>query len=321
MKYYGIQNEVKAYINRLQDENGIFVSTTTIKTINDRVESLKRSGVWSRFSLGFNDTDGDAYLTRAGVTNPLGRCEVLWFTRGMKALGLWQNTVAWAMRNYQNAGIGSTVYSMGGLGIFNGTAQNSPTWDISGLYFSGNIARPRMIVSNLAQTNYRQKTLFVAGLTEPGTTANGGERGHFITTWNAPTRYGQFGTFRGMGFGGFDQQSECGDTNPSSTTTWSQTNSLLEYNKYHTHALVFNSGALLAYKNGSFANSNSTFGSPAILSDQGFTFMDDGNDTYGYSKGYVGFGCCFNNIALNAFQISSLNNLVKSTLGFNLGLP
>lgn len=42
MKYYGIQNEVKAYINRLQDENGIFVSVSDIKTINDRVESLKK---------------------------------------------------------------------------------------------------------------------------------------------------------------------------------------------------------------------------------------------------------------------------------------
>ena len=137
MKYYGIQNEVKAYINRLQDENGIFVSTTTIKTINDRVESLKRSGVWSRFSLGFNDTDGDAYLTRAGVTDPLGRCEVLWFTRGMKALNLWSNMIAWTMRSYQNIGTASTVYSIGGLGVFNGTMINAPTWGINGINFDG----------------------------------------------------------------------------------------------------------------------------------------------------------------------------------------
>ncbi len=137
MKYYGIQNEVKAYINRLQAENGIIVSPSTVKTINDRVESLKRSGDWSRFSLGFNDTDGDAYLARAGVTNPLGRCEVLWFTRGVKALGLWQNMVAWSLRDYQNAGTGSTVYSLGGLGVFNGTMVNSPTWGSGGLLVRG----------------------------------------------------------------------------------------------------------------------------------------------------------------------------------------
>lgn len=136
MKYYGIQNEVKSYINRLQDENGIFVSTSDIKTINDRVESLKRSGDWSRFSLGFNDVDGDAYLARAGVTNPLGRCEVLWFTRGMKALNLWNSMLCWSMRNYQNAGTGATVFSLGGLGVFNGTTINSPTWGNNGITFT-----------------------------------------------------------------------------------------------------------------------------------------------------------------------------------------
>jgi hypothetical protein len=135
MKFYGIQNEVKAYINRLQDENGIFVSASDIKTINDRVESLKRSGDWSRFSLGFNDVDGDAYLARAGVTNPLGRCEVLWFVRGMKALDLWRSMVCWPMRNYQNIGTGSTVYSLGGLSAFNGTTVNSPTWGVDGFNF------------------------------------------------------------------------------------------------------------------------------------------------------------------------------------------
>ena len=137
MRYYGIQNEVKAYINRLQTENGINVSPSTVKTINDRVESLKDSGVWSRFSLGFNDVDGDAYLTRAGVTDPLGRCEVIWFTRGMKALDLWNNMVSWPMRSYQNKGTAVTVYSLGGLGIFDGTTVNSPTWGIDGINFDG----------------------------------------------------------------------------------------------------------------------------------------------------------------------------------------
>ena len=136
MKYYGIQNEVKSYINRLQSEQVITVSSSVIKSINDRVEALKKSGDWSRFSLGFNDVDGDAYLTRAGVTDPVGRCEVLWFTRGMKALDLWRSTVCWPMRNYQNVGSGATVYSLGGLGIFNGTAVNSPTWGSNGFTFS-----------------------------------------------------------------------------------------------------------------------------------------------------------------------------------------
>jgi len=133
MKYYGIQNEVKAYINRLQSEQGITVSSSVLKTLNDRVESLKRSGDWSRYSLGFNDVDGDAYLSRAGVTDILGRAEVLWFTRGMKALNMWSNMVFWPLRRYQNSGTGSTVYNSGGLGISNGTLVNSPTWSSAGV--------------------------------------------------------------------------------------------------------------------------------------------------------------------------------------------
>jgi hypothetical protein len=43
MKYYGIQNEVKAYFNRLLSESGIFASTNTVKIVNDRVESLKKT--------------------------------------------------------------------------------------------------------------------------------------------------------------------------------------------------------------------------------------------------------------------------------------
>ena len=43
MKYYGIQNEVKSYFNRLQKESGIFVSTAIVKIVNDRVESLKET--------------------------------------------------------------------------------------------------------------------------------------------------------------------------------------------------------------------------------------------------------------------------------------
>ena len=174
MKYYGIQNEVKAYINRLQDENGIFVSVSDIKTINDRVESLKRSGVWSRFSLGFNDADADAYLTRAGVTNPLGRCEVIWFTRGVKALDLWSSMICWPMRSYQNRGTGSTLFSLGGLGVYNGTLTNTIEWNTLGLktfnVISGNVVGTFISVSSLNfpitlfAVNKRNSNNYTAGI-------------------------------------------------------------------------------------------------------------------------------------------------------------
>jgi hypothetical protein len=53
----------------------------------------------------------------------------------MKALDLWRSMVCWPMRNYQNIGTGSTVYSLGGLSAFNGTTVNSPTWGVDGFNF------------------------------------------------------------------------------------------------------------------------------------------------------------------------------------------
>jgi hypothetical protein len=164
MKYYGIQNEVKAYINRLQDENGIFVSTATVKTINDRVESLKRSGDWSRFSLGFNDVDGDAYLARAGVTDPLGRCEVLWFTRGIKALNVWNNFTGWLLRSYQNIGTGNTVYSIGGFGNYNGTMQNSPTWGLDGIAFQRSLEKYILMNNSFTAFNVGTRSFTVGAV-------------------------------------------------------------------------------------------------------------------------------------------------------------
>ena len=55
------------------------------------------------------------------------------FVIGVKKLGLWNSMVCWPMRGIHNAGTGSTVYSLGGLGVYNGTMVNSPTWGINGI--------------------------------------------------------------------------------------------------------------------------------------------------------------------------------------------
>jgi hypothetical protein len=41
--------------------------------------------------------------------------------------------VCWPLRSSQNAGTGTTAYSLGGLGTFNGTLVNGPTWGADGL--------------------------------------------------------------------------------------------------------------------------------------------------------------------------------------------
>jgi hypothetical protein len=55
------------------------------------------------------------------------------FVIGIKKLGLWSSMICWPLRNIHNAGTGSTVYSLGGLGTYNGTMINSPTWQQDGI--------------------------------------------------------------------------------------------------------------------------------------------------------------------------------------------
>jgi hypothetical protein len=83
------------------------------------------------------DTDASAYFTTAGVTNTAGRQQISRFVTGVKDLGLWSSMVCWPLRSSQNAGTGTTAYSLGGLGTFNGTLVNGPTWGTDGVVFDG----------------------------------------------------------------------------------------------------------------------------------------------------------------------------------------
>ena len=84
------------------------------------------------------DADASAYFTTAGVTNTAGRQQISRFVTGVKDLGLWSSMVCWPLRSTQNAGTGTTAYSLGGLGTFNGTLTNMvPTWGADGITFDG----------------------------------------------------------------------------------------------------------------------------------------------------------------------------------------
>lgn len=84
------------------------------------------------------DVDTIAYAARvkagSGVTilpEPLKQLNK--FIVGIKKLGLWDSMVCWPMRSIHNAGIGSTVYSLGGLGTFNAILFNLIEWNFEGL--------------------------------------------------------------------------------------------------------------------------------------------------------------------------------------------
>lgn len=95
------------------------------------------------FSIGYGisvsprlaafDPDALAYFTTAGITDNTAKTQINDFVKGIKSLGLWNSMVSWPLRSSQNIGTGTTAYSLGGLGVYNGTLNNNPTWATDGV--------------------------------------------------------------------------------------------------------------------------------------------------------------------------------------------
>jgi hypothetical protein len=81
------------------------------------------------------DADATAFAAASGATDVAALSA---FVKGVKELGLWNSMVCWPLRSSQNAGTGTTAYSMGGLGTFNGTLVNGPAWGSDALDFAAN---------------------------------------------------------------------------------------------------------------------------------------------------------------------------------------
>jgi len=83
------------------------------------------------------DADAVAYFERAGVTDATAKGQINAFVKGIKDLGLYNSMICWPLRSSQNAGTGTTAYSLGGFGTVNGTLTNGPTWSADGVVFDG----------------------------------------------------------------------------------------------------------------------------------------------------------------------------------------
>jgi hypothetical protein len=107
------------------------------------------------------DADASAYFTTAGVTNTAGRQQISRFVTGIKDLGLWSSMVCWPLRSSQNAGTGTTAYSLGGLGTYNGTLTNGPTWGADGITFDG--TNDYIVTGAVPITGSNPRSLFAVG--------------------------------------------------------------------------------------------------------------------------------------------------------------
>jgi hypothetical protein len=74
--------------------------------------------------------------------NPTDVADIDNFIKGLKQLGLWQDSVSWLLGSRHNVGSGTTALSLGGqaTNLTNGTLINGPTWNNDGIQFTRSLS-------------------------------------------------------------------------------------------------------------------------------------------------------------------------------------
>jgi hypothetical protein len=116
------------------------------------------------------DSDAAAYFDRATVTDATAKQQINAFVVGVKALGLWSSMVCWPLRSAQNKGSGTIAYSLGGLGTYNGTLTNGPTWGTDGITFDG--TDDSIVTNSVPITGSNPRSLFVVDNSTPSILTN-----------------------------------------------------------------------------------------------------------------------------------------------------
>ena len=263
------------------------------------------------------DNDTKKYIKRLnynGVKTPTDIYSVDQFIRGLKDMGIWSNTIFWALRANQNAGSGTTAYSLSGLGTYNGTLTNGPTWQANGIRSTGiGITPPNIVLNNTNLSSYSQRTFFAVINPLANTTDN-----VVAITINYALDYVGSGTGMYLGLGTGYSRNQVGQNGNYSDVT----GTTLTLSAFSSIALTYNAGPIAFYRNGA-ANGTNSSGTLRTLTDtnpirlmamNGGTLNDRGlNGTFAFFADI--------RIALSADQILGLNSLYKSTLGKGLALP
>lgn len=94
------------------------------------------------------------------------------FSEGIRDLGLWDSTVCWPLRSSQNAGASITAYSLGGLGVYNGTFKGVLTWGLDGVNYSS----PGSYIQNLGLVDNAEGTIAAFAFTNNAIVTGEGHR-------------------------------------------------------------------------------------------------------------------------------------------------
>lgn len=228
------------------------------------------------------------------------------FVISIKKIGLWYNIVCWPLRANQNADAGAIAYSLGGLGIYNGTIFNNPTRQPNGLYFES--ARSQLInttfASNIGINNFG---LFCCA--------------DFSETQLAPNGYGIVVANRDIFGSGAVKGMAIGTTTTTNTRlqlgngTTNFTQNTTKISSFTCYSQLSNGSNTIQSENNRILASNApVLSGPFVGSDIQIGVQLSNQN---YFQGRISFVMGVFGIANN----SSIYSLYKSTLGQDLGLP
>jgi hypothetical protein len=233
--------------------------------------------------------------------------------KGLKDLSLYNSIVSWPLRSAQNAGTGTTAYSLGGLGAYNATLSASPTWGTTGVSFSGSGTLQNDSLATLVRANNGYGAVLICSNSASGTVnfgvlkgGGGNQTGDnyiafarqfnflaqsqiYLTGGDLTRNFGSL-AFNSSGFQFFGS-SRTGLTAPATDTGYVKLNS-------STNSSLSGSGNL---------PSTNPFGENFYI----FGSSNSGN-TYAFSMVST---------PMSTTNMESIRSLYKTTLGDGLGLP
>jgi hypothetical protein len=251
------------------------------------------------------ELDTQAYLNVCNITSTTPRQQLRDFAAGVNDLGLWNSMVCWPLRSTQNAGSGTTAYSLGGLGTYNGTLTDGPTWGADGVNFADN--GNSQILTGFVPPTTTDHVLFSAFQCNPQGTGFNAYASTRLSTggWTCAQHWnsGFEAFFLGTPSGPFVNISPAVTDGSFRTTTVS----FLTSAESKTVGLRIGKGA---ESTGSSTFTQTTYGQISL-----------GNELTAITRSLAGALALCAYIQVPSVNIDGLYDLYKSTLGTGLGLP
>ena len=251
------------------------------------------------------------YLNTCNITAATPRKQIRDFSAGVNDLGLWNSMVCWPLRSSQNYGSGTTAFSLGGLGTFNGTLINGPVWTADGLTFDATNENVQ-IPDEASLRNTR--SVFAVFL--PNDTAFN-QTIFAIADGAATGAYGDF-RFDGANFPAVTQGFKLVITRGGAASVSQNASRTLALGTFRSGGYTASDAADNVFINGSLdAGGARTTGLSALNA----TGTPTVRKLFGDSSNTVGAFVMSSTTTLTNQQFADLTTTYKSTLGQGLGLP